>query len=196
MKVLHHIATLEQAKQAEQVGVDAVITSGTEAGGHSGFAQLTTLIITPQVVGAVKIPVICGGGIGDGRGLLAALVLGAEAVYVGTRFMATKECPVHANWKQQLLSRQSIDTVAMKHERAHVEEALDIQGHLRFGSFRALLNDFSRELLRRAAEGKSWEEIMTYYVSEPPGYEGKGVTRLMASALYGDVLRVAWLQDR
>jgi enoyl-[acyl-carrier protein] reductase II len=78
--------------------VDAVVCEGYEAGGHKGFTELTTLVLTPMVVDAVKIPVITGGGIGDARGVLAALALGADAVYMGTRFMATKESESHQNF--------------------------------------------------------------------------------------------------
>ena len=90
IKVFHAISTARHARKAEESGVDAVVCEGFEAGGHKGFTELTTLVLTPLVADTVKIPVITGGGIGDARGILAALALGADAVYMGTRFMATK----------------------------------------------------------------------------------------------------------
>ena len=189
MKVLHVVANAKHAQKAEQVGVDAVITSGTEGGGHSGFDLLTTFTLVPGVVDAVAIPVIAGGGVGDARGFVAALALGAEGIYMGTRFIATKECPAHPNWKELLLRAEATDTAIIKHGRPSVEETKDVQTELRLGSVRFLLNDYSRELIRMDAEGKSAEEMMSFFLSSPPGYEEKEVSRTMASAIYGDVVQ-------
>jgi len=188
LKVLHVVANQKHASTAESAGVDAVITSGTEGGGHSGLDMLTNFILVPLVADAVRIPVITGGGVGDARGLVAALALGAEGIYMGTRFIATKECPVHQNSKQALLQSEATDTVAIRHKRASIEEVKDVQSEMRFGSVRLLLNERARQLVELEAQGKSPEELMKVYLSPPPGYEGKDVNRTMASAIYGDIV--------
>jgi enoyl-[acyl-carrier protein] reductase II len=111
--VFHAVSTSTQAKKAEDIGVDAVICEGFEAGGHKGFTELTTLVLTPMVVDAVKIPVITGGGIGEARGVLAALALGADAVYMGTRFMVTKESESHQKVKEAIVRAKDVCTVSL-----------------------------------------------------------------------------------
>jgi len=91
VKVLHVVSSVEQASRAETFGVDAVIAEGYEAGGHIGFDELPTFVLVPQVVDAVKLPVVAAGGIADARGFIAALALGAEGVQIGTRFLAAHE---------------------------------------------------------------------------------------------------------
>jgi len=113
IKVFHAISTPKHAKKAEEVGVDAVVCEGYEAGGHKGFTELTTLVLTPMVADAVKLPVITGGGIGDARGVLAALALGADAVYMGTRFMATKESESHQKVKDAIVRAKDACTVSV-----------------------------------------------------------------------------------
>lgn len=109
------VAAKRQAVKAEQLGADAVMVVGQEGGGHLGRSDTSTLVLIPQVVDAVSIPVIASGGIGDGRGLMAALALGAEGIEMGTRFIATKEC-VHAHdkYKQKLVELTENDTVVIK----------------------------------------------------------------------------------
>ncbi len=113
IKVFHAVSTPRHAKKAEDIGVDAVVCEGYEAGGHKGFTELTTLVLTPMVADAVKIPVIAGGGIGDARAVLAALALGADAVYMGTRFMATKESESHQNVKDAIVRAKDACTVSV-----------------------------------------------------------------------------------
>jgi NADH:quinone reductase (non-electrogenic) len=115
IKKLVLVAAKRQAQKAEQLGADAVMVVGQEGGGHLGRDDIGTFVLIPQVVDAVSIPVIASGGIGDGRGLLAALSLGAEGIEMGTRFIATKEC-VHAcdTYKQALVAAQENDTVVIK----------------------------------------------------------------------------------
>lgn len=189
MKVLHVVGTPRHARSAEASGVDAVITSGTEGGGHSGFNQLTTFTLVPQVADTVKIPVIAGGGVGDGRGLLAALALGAEGIYMGTRFIATKECPVHQNWKEALVRSEATDTVAITHGRGSATDTVDVQAEMRFGSVRCLRNEFVQYLLTLETKAKTPEEIMDFFLSPPSGYEGKEVSRSMIPAVYGDIIQ-------
>ena len=111
--VLHVVATPELAKKCEAAGVDAVIAEGFEAGGHNGRDELTTLALIPQVVDAVKLPVVAAGGIADGRGIAAMLALGAQAVQIGTRFVATVESSAHDHFKQAIVNASATDTMLM-----------------------------------------------------------------------------------
>ena len=113
IKVFHAVSTPKQAKKAEAMGVDAVVCEGFEAGGHKGFTELTTLVLTPMVADAVKIPIITGGGIGDARGVMAALALGADAVYLGTRFMVTKESETHQKVKDAIVRAEEVCTASV-----------------------------------------------------------------------------------
>lgn len=115
VKKLVLVAARRQAIKAEELGADAVMVVGQEGGGHLGRDDVGTMVLIPQVVDSVSIPVIASGGIGDGRGLMAALSLGAEGIEMGTRFIATKEC-VHANeqYKQALINGSERDTVVIK----------------------------------------------------------------------------------
>ena len=107
VKVIPVVASVAQAKMMEKAGADAVVAEGMESGGHIG--ETTTMALVPQVVDAVSIPVIAAGGIGDGRGVAAAFMLGAEAVQVGTRFVVAKESIVHANYKERVIKAKDID---------------------------------------------------------------------------------------
>ncbi|MDR7079764.1 enoyl-[acyl-carrier protein] reductase II [Neobacillus niacini] len=115
VKKLVLVASKKQAMKAEKLGADAVMVVGQEGGGHLGRDDVGTIVLVPQVVDAVSIPVIASGGIGDGRGLLAALALGAQGIEMGTRFIATEEC-VHANdaYKQRIVESEETDTVVIK----------------------------------------------------------------------------------
>ena len=115
IKKLVLVAARRQAEKAESLGADAVMVVGHEGGGHLGRDDIGTMVLIPQVVDAVEIPVIASGGIGDGRGWMAAHALGAEGIEMGTRFIATKEC-VHASeaYKEQLINSSENDTVIIK----------------------------------------------------------------------------------
>lgn len=115
IKKLVLVAARRQAVKAEELGADAVMVVGQEGGGHLGRDDIGTMVLIPQVVDAVSIPVIASGGIGDGRGLMAALSLGAEGIEMGTRFIATKEC-VHAHdgYKRALVGGSESDTAVIK----------------------------------------------------------------------------------
>ncbi|MCB9249501.1 MAG: nitronate monooxygenase [Ignavibacteriales bacterium] len=108
--VIHVVSSLKFALKAESVGCDAVVGEGVEAGGHNGLDELTTFSLIPQLVDALKIPVIAAGGISDGRGILAALSLGAEAVQIGTRFAVTQESSAHINYKNAVVNAKDKDT--------------------------------------------------------------------------------------
>ena len=111
VKTMHKCVSVRHALNAQKAGVDAVTVFGTEGGGHIGEIGLATMVLVPTAVDALDIPVIAAGGIADGRGLLAALALGAEGITVGTRLLVTTECPIHDNLKQALAAATEIDTL-------------------------------------------------------------------------------------
>lgn len=111
VKVIHKCTAVRFARTAQRIGCDAVSIDGFECAGHPGEEDVTSLVLIPLTVDAVEIPVIASGGFGDGRGLVAALALGAEAVNMGTRFMATKEAPGHPKVKELLINASERDTV-------------------------------------------------------------------------------------
>jgi len=109
--VVHVVPSLKYALKAESVGCDAVVSEGVEAGGHNGADEITTFCLIPQLVDVLKIPVIAAGGIADGRGILAALSLGAEGVQIGTRFAVTEESSAHPNYKKKVIEAKDNDTI-------------------------------------------------------------------------------------
>jgi len=111
VKTMHKCVSVRHALSAQKAGVDAVTVFGTEGGGHIGEVGLTTMVLVPTAVDALSIPVIAAGGIVNGRGLVAALALGAEGVTVGTRLLLTSECPIHDNLKRALASATALDTL-------------------------------------------------------------------------------------
>ena len=147
IKVLHAISTARHGKKAEAVGVDAVICEGYEAGGHKGFTELTTFVLTPMVADAVSIPVVAGGGIGDARGVLAALTLGADGIYMGTRFMATRQSESHDNVKAAIVKGQDACTVSIPKD---------------FMIARDLANSFTTEYMEMKKTGATSPELNTY----------------------------------
>ena len=143
-KVIPVVASTALAKRMERCGADAVIAEGCESGGHVG--ETTTMALVPQVVDAVeKIPVIAAGGIGDGRGIAAAFMLGAKGVQMGTAFVAAKESQVHENYKQCIIKAKDIDTRVTGRTTGH--------------PVRALRNQMTKEYLKKEAEGASFEEL-------------------------------------
>lgn len=110
IKVVHVVSSVKFAKKCEEVGVDAVVAEGFEAGGHNGREETTTMCLIPTVRDAISIPLIAAGGIGDGRSMLAAFALGAEAVQIGSRFVATPESSAHANFKNKVIEAKEGDT--------------------------------------------------------------------------------------
>jgi len=142
IKVVHVIPSVNHALKAEEVGCDAVVGEGVEAGGHNGINETTTIALIPQLVDALKIPVIAAGGIADGRGILAALSLGAEGVQIGTRFAVTVESSAHLNYKQKVVEAKDDGTVlAFK----------------KIGLVRMLKNDFAFRAIKADSEG--WDEV-------------------------------------
>ena len=143
IKVIPVVASIALAKRMEKYGADAVVAEGCESGGHIGEA--TTMTLVPQVKDAVSIPVIAAGGIGDGRGIAASFMLGAEAVQIGTRFVVSKESIVHENYKQRIIKAKDIDTAVTGRSHGH--------------PIRGLRNKMTREYLKMEQEGKSFEEL-------------------------------------
>lgn len=133
IKVIPVVASTAMARLVERSGATAVVAEGGESGGHIG--ELTTMTLVPQVCDAVKIPVLAAGGIADGRGIAAALMLGACGVQCGTRFLVAKECTVHQNYKNKILKAKDIDTIATGKRLGH--------------PVRCLKNQFTRELVKQ-----------------------------------------------
>lgn len=117
IKIIPVVPSVALAKRMEKSGADAIIVEGTEAGGHIG--ELTTMCLVPQVVDAVSIPVIAAGGIADGRGFVAALVLGAKGVQMGTRFVCANECIAHEEYKKMIIKAKDRDAIATGRSTGH-----------------------------------------------------------------------------
>mgnify|MGYP002576956331 FL=1 len=143
VKVIPVVASVALARRMERAGADAVVAEGCESGGHIG--ETTTMALVPQVADAVKIPVIAAGGIADGRGMAAAFMLGAEAVQMGTRFVASKEAVVHENYKQLVIKAKDIDTRVTGRTTGH--------------PVRAIRNEMTRHYLELEKEGAPFEEL-------------------------------------
>lgn len=114
-KVMDKVGRIQDAKIAESLGIDAITIMGIEGGGHPGVDKVTSFVFIPSVVDSVKIPVIAAGGIGDARGFVAALALGAEGVLMGTRFMASQECTLSSEAKERLIEAQENETILVEH---------------------------------------------------------------------------------
>lgn len=160
IKVIPVVPSVAMAKRMVRSGADAVIAEGIESGGHVG--ELTTMVLVPQIVDAVDVPVIAAGGIGDGRGVAAAFMLGAEAVQVGTRFLVAYECTVHQNYKNKILNAKDIDTV--------------VTGRCTGHPVRVLKNKLSRQFMELETRNAPPEE-----------YEKLGVGALAKAAVHGDM---------
>lgn len=143
IKVIPVVASVALARRMERYGADAVVAEGCEAGGHIG--EQTTMTLVPQVVDAVTIPVIGAGGVGDGRGMAAMFLLGAEGVQIGTRFVVADESIVHDNYKERVISSKDIDSVVTGRSTGH--------------PVRTLRNQNTREYLKKEQAGASFEKL-------------------------------------
>lgn len=141
--VIPVVASVAMAKIMERTGADAVVAEGMESGGHIG--SQTTMTLVPQVVDAVQIPVIAAGGIADGRGMAAAMMLGAEGIQMGTRFVVADESIVHENYKKRVLAAKDIDSEVTGTSTGH--------------PIRVLRNQMSREYLKLEKQGAGFEEL-------------------------------------
>lgn len=146
IRTLVLVANIRQAQKAEKLGADAVMAVGNEGGGHLGLDEVGTMVLIPRVIESVSIPVLASGGIGDARGFLAALSLGAEGIEMGTRFIATKEC-VHAGdiYKNAILEAKETDTVIIK-------KSLRSPG-------RVLRSDYTEQIIAREKDGATYEDL-------------------------------------
>jgi len=142
--VVHVVPSLKYALKAESVGCDAVVGEGVEAGGHNGADEITTFCLIPQLVDALKIPVIAAGGIADGRGILAALSLGAEGVQIGTRFAVTQESSAHPNYKKKVVEAKDNDTILVLKK---------------IGMARMIKNDFTSMVQKEELNGADEEKL-------------------------------------
>ena len=142
IKVIPVVPNVKLAKRVEEKGADAIVVEGMEAGGHIG--SIATMPLMTQVIPAVSLPVVMAGGFADGRGLAAALVMGASGVQMGTRFLVAEECPVHQNMKEKLL--KAIDTDSI------------VTGLTIGGAVRGLKNKFSENFVKMEYEGKTSKE--------------------------------------
>lgn len=141
--VIPVVASVAMAKLMERAGADAVVAEGMESGGHIG--SQTTMTLVPQVADAVSIPVIAAGGIADGRGMAAAMLLGAEGIQMGTRFVTAKESIVHENYKERIIKAKDIDSEVTGMSTGH--------------PIRVLRNQMTREYLKLEKAGASFEEL-------------------------------------
>ena len=152
VKLIHKCVGVRYAKKAEDLGADAVTVVGYENGGATGTLDVTPLCLVPRVVDSVRIPVIAGGGVTDGRGLLAMLVLGAEGVIMGTRFLAAEECPLHLNIKKALCRATELDTMLIMRTVGNTH--------------RVWKNEAAEETTRLEAKGTSLEELFAVVSGE------------------------------
>lgn len=149
---IHKCARVRDAVKADKMGVDIVSVVGTECGGHPGMEEVTSLVLIPQVVDAVKAPLIAGGGFSDGRTLIAALALGASGVNMGTRFMATKECPVHHAVKERIVESPETSTVLIMKSLKNPA--------------RVLKTPWSEKIVEMENKGASFEELYPMLAGE------------------------------
>lgn len=143
IKVIPVVASVALAKRMERCGADALVAEGCEAGGHIG--ENTTMVLVPQIVDAVSIPVIAAGGVADGRGIAAAFMLGAKGIQMGTHFVVTNESQVHENYKKCIIKAKDIDSRVTGRTTGH--------------PVRALRNQMTKEYLKLENEGASFEEL-------------------------------------
>jgi nitronate monooxygenase len=146
VKLFHKVGSVRHAIHAEHVGYDGIYAAGVEEGGHPLNDDVTTMLLTPRIAETVKIPVVTVGGIADGRSLAAAMVLGAQGAMMASRFIATQECDIHDNLKQELVNRQELDTVLYG-------QSLGLQG-------RGLKNKTISEIAALERRGAKPEEII------------------------------------
>jgi len=147
VKIIHKVPSVRFAKKAESIGVDAVIIVGFECGGHPGMDDVTSMVLIPIAAESIHIPVIAGGGIANARGFLAALTLGAEGVVMGTRFVATHECPAHLRIKEWFVKARETDTMTI--QRSILNTA------------RVIKNKAAEKTLSMEQRGATLEELMT-----------------------------------
>jgi NADH:quinone reductase (non-electrogenic) len=160
VKLFHKVGSVRHAAHAEKIGYDGIYAAGIEEGGHPLNDDVTTMVLTPRIAETVKIPVVTVGGIADGRTLAAALTLGAQGVMMATRFVATRECDVHDNIKQEIIRRQEFETTL-------ICKSIGLQG-------RAIKNKVVEQVLEMESKGCGLEQLI-------PLIAGKRVKEAWAS---------------
>ncbi len=145
IKVIHKCTSVRHALKAETIGVDAISIDGFECAGHPGEDDIPGLILIPAAANRLTIPMVASGGFGDGRGLAAALMLGADGINMGTRFMATKECPLHQNVKDKLVSASELDTTLINRNARNTS--------------RVFKNSIAEQVVQKESEGAGFEDI-------------------------------------
>ncbi len=188
VKIMHKVPGVKYARTVERLGCDAVCVVGHECGGHPGMDEVTTLVMVPATVDAVDIPVVAAGGFADGRGLVAALALGADAVLMGTRFMATQECRGHPAWKQWLVDATEADT-------AYIMKSIK-------NPSRVAKNAVATKVMEMEARGATLEELLPIVAGQGGAVFDDGVldsqlaSTGQAMGLIHDVPTVKELIDR
>jgi nitronate monooxygenase len=167
VKHLHKVARLRDALTAQRLGADAVTIVGTEAGGHPGLEDVPTLALVQSAVAGLKIPVIAGGGFADGRGLDAALALGAQGIVMGTRFMLSDECPLHPDIKEFMLKKSGADTMLVERSIKNLA--------------RVIRTPFAEKVLAMEEAGATLDELF-------PLLDGQRIKRAYASGATSDSL--------
>lgn len=191
VKVIHKCTSVRHALKAQRIGCDAVSIDGFECGGHPGEDDVPNMILLPRAADELTIPFIASGGIGDGRGLAAALALGAEGINMGTRFIATVEAPVHTNVKQAIVAASELDTRLVMRPLRNTERVLTNAGVERI-----------REIEREKGETTTIEDIRQYLTGVYPrvmidGEMDAGAWSCgMVAGLVHEVPTVAELMDR
>ncbi|WP_075617420.1 NAD(P)H-dependent flavin oxidoreductase [Paenisporosarcina indica] len=204
IKKLVLVAATRQAQKAQELGADAVMVVGQEGGGHLGRDDVSTMVLVPRVVDAVSIPVIASGGIGDGRGMMAALALGAEGIEMGTRFIATKEC-IHASqvYKQALIDSSETGTTVIKRSIGSPARALKNQWTEKIHEIEAVTPTYDalKEYISGQAnkqyiyeglesQGFGWAGQVAGLIDDVPSVEAL-ITRMIAQA---EGFRVKWME--
>ncbi|MHB8904930.1 MAG: NAD(P)H-dependent flavin oxidoreductase [Melioribacteraceae bacterium] len=188
VSVVHVVPSVKFALKAESVGCDAIVGEGVEAGGHNGADEITTFCLIPQLVDALGIPVIAAGGISDGRGILAALALGAEGVQIGTRFAVTEESSAHENYKRKIIEAKDNDTILVLKK---------------IGAARMIKNEFTAEIYNAELNGAD-EDRLKQLLGEKRErlgiFEGDEINGMMeagqGSGLIKEILTVKELMEK
>ncbi len=162
--IIHVVPSVKGAVKAESTGVDAIVCEGYEAGGHNSPFEVTTLALVPQVVDAVGVPVVAAGGISDGRGIAAVMSLGADGAQLGTRFIATEECPVHGNYKRLILEAEDTGTCIIGRK---------------LNMLRVIRNKIAKKMEQTEKMGASPEELFKFI--------GNEINRTEAATIDGDI---------
>jgi len=177
IKILPVVPAVALARRMERAGADGIIAEGTESGGHVG--EVTTIVLVPQIVDAVSVPVVAAGGIADGRGFAAAIMLGAEGVQMGTRFLASVEAPVHDNFKNAILAAN--------------ERSTRVTGRSLGAPVRTIANQMTKRFANYEKEGRSFEEFEDLAVGglQRAVYEGDVTSgSLMAGQIAGLIAEI------